>query len=561
MAEGEDPDVDGTEMTLEQLLEMHPDSGLGALGSNGFFVPMPASIAVGDHPVLQARTGTDLVVPADRVPLAKVWIDAPTTGGGRLDVRLLDGRHATCHLLDERARHGVWVLVVVSDPAGPGPHPSDAVAKVAPRVCTMRLEESSTVIDINEAATGMLGWRCDEMAGLPASGFIHDDDQARAIDSWLAAVSAPGVAHRFRCRYLRRDRSWLWTEITLELVRPPDATEGVVSSEMVDVSEEMAAHEALQNRERLLHQLTEALPSGVLQVDRRGQIVHKNRRVDQIVGHPEATTLAGQLASARPEDRARLAMALGRVVDEGSDHDVEVRLDGDGQQRAQVCQVLVRRLTDELGVPTGAVVSISDVTESTELRSQLRIQATYDSLTSLRNRASVMALLDEALLRSRATGGGVVAIFIDVDRFKLVNDTYGHPCGDHLLVVVAERLRDLVDERGFIGRIGGDEFLIGCPTVTSLDAARLMAERVADGLRGTVRLRDGSVELCASVGAVWSGGLPADADGLVARADAAMYESKRHGAGQAVVFGYEPDRSPVAPSQPAAAAGRAPTGG
>ncbi len=539
MADEATPDADEGQDAFEQLLARYPESGVGAVGPNGFFVAMPESVRLGSHTLLQARSGVDLVLPEDRVAMARAWGDARSSGIGRASVHLLDGHPATCHLLDVRAQHGVWMLVLVLESAeGPGPSSTFTVAPpIVPRVCTMLLEETSIIVATSAATTGMLGWEPEELVGQPTLEFVHPEDHIRAIDSWMATLTTPGLAHRMRCRYQHKNGTWLWIEVTM-VVLDSVGEEGMVRSELVNISEEMSAHDALRSRERLLHQLTEALPSGVVQVDRNGRIVYKNDRVEQIVGHPDAITFVEQFAATHVEDQVSLAHAVDLVLLQGRDQDVEVRLDAVGQRQRRVCQVLLRPLTDERGDPTGAIVSISDVTESTVLRTELQARATYDSLTGVHNRASIMTLLSAALSRSRPAGVGVAALFIDLDRFKLVNDHFGHSSGDHLLKVVAERLRGAIRDNDIVGRLGGDEFLVVCPTMASATSARELAERVTSRLNGSVALEGASVELCASVGAAWSAESFVNADGLVAWADTAMYESKREGIGRPVLVTY-----------------------
>ncbi|MDQ6695996.1 MAG: sensor domain-containing diguanylate cyclase [Actinomycetota bacterium] len=533
------PDADRGQEAFEQLLARYPECGVGAVGANGFFVAMPTSVSLGCHTVLQARSGVDLVLPEDRVGMARAWGDARSSGIGRAAVHLLDGHPATCHLLDVRARHGVWMLVLVLEAAdGPGPDSTFAVGPpIVPRVCTMLLEETSVIAAMSDATTGMLGWEPAELIGQPTLEFVHPDDHIRAIDSWMATLTTPGVAHRMRCRYQHKFGSWLWVEVTM-IVLDGAGEEGMVRSELVDISEEMAAHDAVRSRERLLHQLTEALPTGVVQVDRSGRIVYKNDRVEQIVGHPEATTFAEQFTAAEVEDQLAMAQAIDRALADSVDQEVEVRLGSVGLHRGRVCQVMLRPLTDELGHTTGAIVSISDVTESTVLRTELQARATYDSLTGVHNRASIMALLNAALSHATPAGAGAAVLFIDLDRFKLVNDHLGHSSGDRLLKVVAERLRGAIRDDDLVGRLGGDEFLVVCPTMATAARTRELAERVTSRLNGRVALDGVAVEVCASVGAAWSAESLVNADALVAWADTAMYESKREGLGRPVVVTY-----------------------
>jgi diguanylate cyclase (GGDEF)-like protein/PAS domain S-box-containing protein len=304
-----------------------------------------------------------------------------------------------------------------------------------------------------------------------------------------------------------------------------DPDHGYVLAEMVDIADEMAAQEALRAREQLLHRLAEAVPIGLLQVDRERRVVYTNERLTDIVGVSSCTAVEDQLATVATEDRPVLATALDDVL-EGRDAEIEVRLcppDGDLRH----CRARLRSLTDEAGAVTGAIVCLEDVTESVRLRDQLEDRATFDVLTRVHNRGSTMATLEGALGQARTT---TAVIFVDVDRFKPVNDRFGHTAGDELLRVVATRLQRAVRDRDVVGRLGGDEFLVVCPDVGGPGEAMAVADRVRSSVSGAVRLGDTMLDVRVSLGVACA---PAGttADAVVARADAAMYEAKRNRAG------------------------------
>ena len=326
-----------------------------------------------------------------------------------------------------------------------------------------------------------------------------------------------------RLRHGCHDGSWQWLEVTNHnLLDDPD--HGYVLAEMVDISDEMAAQEALRAREQLLHRLAEAVPIGLLQVDRERRVVYTNERLTDIVGVSSCTAVEDQLATVATEDRPVLATALDDVL-EGRDAEIEVRLcppDGDLRH----CRARLRSLTDEAGAVTGAIVCLEDVTESVRLRDQLEDRATFDVLTRVHNRGSTMAALEGALGQARTT---TAVIFVDVDRFKPVNDRFGHTAGDELLRVVAT---------GSNGRCGTATWWGGSAATSSWWSARTSAVRVrrwpwptgAVVVSGAVRLGDTMLDVRVSLGVACA---PAGttADAVVARADAAMYEAKRNRAG------------------------------
>lgn len=324
----------------------------------------------------------------------------------------------------------------------------------------------------------------------------------------------------------------------------------VIADERTDrgLEEMVAAHEELRTREQLLHRLTETLPSGVVQIDRDGRIVHKNDRTALLVGHATATTLVDQLGGCRGDDAALVLATIDEVLTLGRDADIEITVDVPGRSTPRVCHVALRALTTDADRVTGAICSISDVTSASTLRKELTVRATVDSLTGCHNRASIMATLhsamsaqdgpDDADGRHHAHSQqhrGLAVIFVDLDRFKSVNDRFGHAAGDRVLAAAADRMRAAGRSDDVVGRVGGDEFLVVCADVCSPAGALLRAQRIADSLRQPVEHDGVLIATSASVGVAWSDRRDSSPDALVAAADGAMYRSKRTRDGQAVI--------------------------
>jgi len=324
----------------------------------------------------------------------------------------------------------------------------------------------------------------------------------------------------------RSDGSWLWVDTTLHNFLS-DADTPHVLAECIDVSAEMSAQEALQDREELLRTLLEEMPDGLLQLDGERNLVYHNARLLEILrgggpdaGDPEPFTLAGLSAALCEQSRAELDAALERVLAGGSREDVEVELaSSSGQQRHVLMKI--RPLLRGSGVITGAIASVLDVTDSARARHELEMRATFDALTGAHNRASITTALAAELEQSSETA----VAYVDLDRFKSVNDTLGHAAGDEVLAEVAARLKAAMRSSDELGRLGGDEFLILLRGVASLDVAMAAARRLSESVRGTCVVSSGSVELCASVGVAYISEA-VSAEELLERADAAMYRSK-----------------------------------
>jgi diguanylate cyclase (GGDEF)-like protein/PAS domain S-box-containing protein len=330
-----------------------------------------------------------------------------------------------------------------------------------------------------------------------------------------------------RLRHQHRKGHYLWLEITNQnLLNDPE--HGCVIAEMLDISDEMAAQEALRANEQLLRRLTEALPLGVLQIDRQRRVIYQNERAVDIFGLGLGEPLdAGAVAEA---DRPVLGAALSSALADGRDADLECGYahpaDGD-----RLCSVTVRPLTTQSGDVTGAVLCVADITEAARLRAELTHHATHDALTGCLNRASIMSAI-EGFLADPGDSRGVATIFIDLNKFKEINDTLGHAAGDELLIYVASALRGAIRATDLLGRLGGDEFLIVARDVAGrAEAARLGEHLTAHLSTCGLELAGRWVTVQASIGVAWAAPGQADADGLIARADEAMYQAKRQNSG------------------------------
>jgi diguanylate cyclase (GGDEF)-like protein/PAS domain S-box-containing protein len=184
----------------------------------------------------------------------------------------------------------------------------------------------------------------------------------------------------------------------------------------------------------------------------------------------------------------------------------------------------------------GLVLNSRDIGERRALQDQLTYQAFHDPLTSLPNRALFMDRLEQALIRSERRDQAVAMLFLDLDNFKIVNDSLGHQAGDHMLVAAAERVLDCVRPEDTVARLGGDEFTILIEDDRGLEAALDVAEQIAVKLRSPFVVVGHEVFSTASIGIAVSGpGVASSAD-LLRNADLAMYRAKSEGKARHAVF-------------------------
>lgn len=191
---------------------------------------------------------------------------------------------------------------------------------------------------------------------------------------------------------------------------------------------------------------------------------------------------------------------------------------------------------DAEGKPTGAVGVAMDITERKRSEERVRHLAHHDQLTGLPNRVLLHERLQQALGLACSSGPRLGLLLLDLDHFKYINDTLGHPAGDGLLRAAAERFRKALRPGDTLARLGGDEFAVVQPGLTGSEGAAALAQRLINTLAGPFVLVGQEVHVSASVGVALSEGESDHADELIRKADLALYKAKREGRGRFSAF-------------------------
>ncbi len=539
----------------EALLREHPGAQVCALASNGLIVPVPQTVGLWGQGLIEGRALIDNVVAADRTAVVRLWLAAQQEGAAATKVRMLatPAKWSTLHFIDLREVHGVFLGVILPSDEDAGEAPAELeTSPAAPRFCTLTEDEGARVLAADDAFTQMFGYTEHELLGKSVLDQIHPDDQGRAVEGWLAVISS-NRAQQTRLRRRRKDGTYVWVDTTLHNYLNHPGRNCVVV-EIIDISAEMAAQEALHEHEELLRRLTDAMPVGLLQIDTARDVVYNNACLLEILygsepidsamtpepaplvpgeqeaaaerHHEPAPAVNALLQTLTEESTAKFGEVLDEVLGAGVDRDVEVDIvrPSGTWRRALMSVRALSRADGEVG---GAITCVLDVTDSARARQELEHRATYDTLTHVHNRSSILGVLQGQLEREDGQRTGVV--YVDLDKFKPVNDTLGHAAGDELLALVGERLKLASRDSDVIGRLGGDEFLVVLSDVPSSRVAMQVAERISMTVCGTFELSCGEAELRASVGVACAEHGSLSAEELVRRADAAMYRSKSDG--------------------------------
>ena len=328
----------------------------------------------------------------------------------------------------------------------------------------------------------------------------------------------------------------------------PEATNEAVSllaalSSQVSLAlERVSLAERLHRREseERFHSLVQNSSDVILIIDASARISYASPSVRRVFGVPEDWFAGSDLFSwIHPDDYLQARAYFGDIIAvPGSIRSTDFRM-RDGRSSWRSVEIISNNLLEDQSV-RGIVINARDISERKRAEEQLTYQAFHDSLTSLPNRNLFMDRLGRAVSRSELhTHTGTAVLFIDLDRFKLVNDSLGHEAGDMLLREAGARIANCVRPGDMVARLGGDEFTVMLENVSGLDEAISTARRVIAAFERPLLVQDREVFVDTSVGIAITMGHRGDPGELLRQADIAMYQAKEQGGQSFAIFDAE----------------------
>jgi diguanylate cyclase (GGDEF)-like protein/PAS domain S-box-containing protein len=388
------------------------------------------------------------------------------------------------------------------------------------------------------SVTRFTGYEIGDAIGRREPRLVHQDDEERVVQTFDEVRAGPtGASGSFEARFRRYDGEWRWLEAVVgNLIDDPDVGGLLVNAR--DVTERREAEARVRQSEDELRSVLEASPDLIARFDRELRHVYVNRAVERVTGFKREELLGRSMRDLHMTEEFIDVWDtnLRRAFETATAGEFEYHFVTVGGQRW-----FHTRLAPELGgdesVERVLVVS-RDVTERKAAEQQLTYKALHDPLTGLPNRVLLLDRVGLALDRLERTGGLVAVLFLDLDRFKVVNDSLGHAAGDWLLVEVGKRLVAASRPGDTVARLGGDEFVVVCGELGSGQDAALVARRLAVSLAAPFESRPRSISITASIGIATSFD-ERDPSELLFDADAAMYRAKRNGRARYEFFDLE----------------------
>ena len=288
------------------------------------------------------------------------------------------------------------------------------------------------------------------------------------------------------------------------------------------------ANGKLQQQKILLDTALENMSQGLCMFDADGRIVLFNERYAKMMGFPAASLRGLSLL-----DLIKYRKAAGEIVDDPQEFFARVVAAAhEGKSNTRIIETSAKRALRIIEQPMqegGWVSTLEDITEWREAQAQISHMAHHDALTGLANRTQLVEKLQNALTALPSRGGGIAVHFIDLDRFKSVNDTFGHDGGDFLLRTVAERLRSVIRIDDTVARLGGDEFVVVQTGVSDRDQVKEFARRLTSAVTAPMKLREQAIVATVSVGVAVAPADGSNPERLLKSADLALYKAKADG--------------------------------
>lgn len=388
---------------------------------------------------------------------------------------------------------------------------------------------------VSQAYADLYGTTVDEMTGKPVAAFMSG-----------TSMSELELSEDLEVLRTRRSRSVLrdvvdssGTNRMLQIVKRPivlDDGRSFVMCVAVDVTKSERAESTLAKTNDFLKNILETISDAVFALDTGGKFTLANKRLSQMTGYRHHELIGMPFAKLFPGDTGfDVQRVLASLVSEaGKEKRFEAHIShADGHQRVITCSLLPLKEGDRVIGIAGTAV---DITERKAAEQRIEHLAYHDPLTNLPNRRLLNDRLTMAMSQAQRDGRMVAVLFVDLDRFKSINDSLGHRTGDAVLQELGTRLRAAVRSGDTVARMGGDEFVFLLPSIDRVDEAVTVARKVLDAVRQPFNIEGREFIVTASIGMSFFPNHARDAETLIKQADTALFESKRRASDTFEIF-------------------------
>jgi diguanylate cyclase (GGDEF)-like protein/PAS domain S-box-containing protein len=528
---------------------------------------MAAMLGYTPEEVVNRHPGEVFFSPAQYQAFAEEAVQVLVTGRlyekAEVQLRRRDGTPIWCRIrakavdMSSREAGTVWILEDVTEARQAR---TEVEAIMTNASIGIYFSRGRRIVRYNRCFGEMFGYGETDALGLSTRVLYTDERSFIELGELAYSVLARGKSFRTETTAVRRDGSRMWINLIGYAVNPGELGTGTMIWMIEDRTRHKRDEESLRNAVMENQAILDNAVLGIAVVE-NGRTLRCNRKMAELFGY-DADSIEGlRVRSLYPSEvgwlsaraQAHCDFAEGRV--HMSEHQL-VRRDGtrfwarlsgrpfDLAQRGGRSVWLIddvtaqreaadalRRARDELElrVQERTAELQAEIAERRQAEARVHHMAYHDALTGLPNRALLSERLDRTMLAAQRDGRKLALMFIDLDRFKTINDSLGHLTGDHLLKEVARRLCRVVRASDTVARLGGDEFVVLVPGLRAAEECAMVGEKIIEALAEPVRFEGRSLHITPSIGICLYPDDGANVESLMRKADAAMYQAKAAG--------------------------------
>jgi len=381
----------------------------------------------------------------------------------------------------------------------------------------------------NESFCKMLGYSPDELTGKPFADFLHPDDKAIVLERFAEGLAHPQAEYQLEFRAVHKDGHTVWIYSSVAPIFYNNVLSGGTAI-VVDITERKRLEETIRKSEERYRTILEEIQDSYFELDLTGNFTFVNDSLCRTLGYSEEEMIgmSYRVFSAK-EDIEVLYRDFNRVYRTG---ETTKGLSYKFIQKNGTVgfgELSISAIKNEKGEVIAFRGIARDVTERKRLEQELNDIAMHDFLTKLPNRMLFQDRLNVELEHAKRNDTRLAVMMLDLDRFKVVNDTFGHSIGDKLLRAAGVHLVDLVRKSDTVARVGGDEFLVLLPQIAKIEDATKVARKILEVFRKPFVLDSYQIRVTTSIGIAIYPEDGEDADSLMTNADTAMYWVKEQG--------------------------------
>lgn len=402
---------------------------------------------------------------------------------------------------------------------------------------------------INTGAARKLGYTTEELLG-QTPVLIHDRAEVAARAQVLSQLLGQPVEPGFESfvalarrggsdendwTYIRKDGSRFWVRLSVTALHDGEGKLTGFVGIGKDITAQKTAEGALRDSEARLRLITDNLPAAIAHIDVERRFTFNNQTHARWLGRSVAALKGQHIEDCHPPELYRQILPHVDAAFGGRRSSFEVEADGHHFRATYVPEF------SEAGTVVGVYALVDEITKIKKIEAELRQMAEFDALTGLANRRRFDDRLDDAIARSERSGQGMGLMFMDLDRFKQINDGVGHKAGDQVLQEFAKRISGCVRRTDTVARLAGDEFVVILEPLASPGDAKAVAEKILRAMDRPFEVDSGSLQVTTSIGVALRGPREIDGEALLRRADQALYAVKAEQRGKFKVTGATPE--------------------